>query len=144
MADRDRSCSCNAGTLNSIWWAASQGDLPRVEAALQRRGDADARDDYGYTPLIYAARGGHTDVVRHLLESNADPNAQTLGGATALMRAAFAGHDEVVSLLLRSGSSPSLKDSDGLSGLQRLKSSFDASSSRRPSAKSQTSTIYTS
>ena len=32
---------------------------------------------YGYTPLILAAEGGHCDVVIDLLALNADVNAQT-------------------------------------------------------------------
>lgn len=72
----------------------------------------------GYTPLIYAAREGHADVVELLLQLGADANAATKsGGACALHRAAYMGHLQVVSLLLAAGAEPMQQDADGQTAL---------------------------
>ena len=72
----------------------------------------------GYTPLIYAAREGHADVVELLLRLGADANATTKsGGACALHRAAYMGHLQVVSLLLAAGAEPMQQDADGQTAL---------------------------
>ena len=41
----------------------------------------------GWTPLIYAATGGHDDMVRYLLAEGANVNAVSPNGTTALMMA---------------------------------------------------------
>ena len=63
------------------------------------------KDYYGMTPLQWAARQGHADVVRLLLEKGANVNAQRLQGhgETPLYQAASNGHADVVGLLLQKG-----------------------------------------
>lgn len=74
----------------------------------------------GYTPLIYAAREGHQDIVQLLLELGADPDAATQAGrATALHRAAFMGHQAIVQLLLAGGATPGMRDADGQTALHK-------------------------
>jgi ankyrin repeat protein len=53
----------------------------------------------GITALIYAARGGHTEIARLLVENHADVNKQ-YDGMTALMYAAQGGHFEIARLLV--------------------------------------------
>lgn len=57
-------------------------------------------DQLGLTPLIWAAREGHTDVVVQLLQAGAKANHQDRSGQTALACAAFKGHAGVVDILL--------------------------------------------
>lgn len=72
----------------------------------------------GYTPLIYAAREGHADVVGLLLQMGAKPNAATKsGGSTALHRAAYMGHLQVVRRLLDAGADAAQQDADGQTAL---------------------------
>src|SRR5688572_23791761 len=59
-----------------LWDAARAGDLARVNAALAKGANIDAKTRYGVTALMFAADKGHTEVVRLLLEKGADTNIQ--------------------------------------------------------------------
>ena len=74
-----------------------------VGALLEMGGwDVNGTDDAGMTPLIWAARYGHEEVVGLLLrEKDIQPDQQDTGsGRTALSWAAGNGHEGVVRLLL--------------------------------------------
>ena len=43
-----------------------------VRFLLDNKADVNATNNYGTTPLIYACRRGHIDIVRILIESGAD------------------------------------------------------------------------
>jgi hypothetical protein len=75
----------------------------------------DARDDYGQTPLWWAAYRGHTAVVEALLATGkVEPDAKDNYGETPLSRAAARGHTVVVEALLATGKvEPDAKDSYG-------------------------------
>ncbi|KAL8402397.1 hypothetical protein RB596_008966 [Gaeumannomyces avenae] len=64
----------------------------------------DIPDNYGRTPLSYAASAGHEAVVKLLLGTGiVDVDSMDRGGLTPLSRAAFSGHEAVVKLLLATG-----------------------------------------
>ena len=46
--------------------------------------DANTKDKYGYTALMYGTYKGHTEIVNMLLEAGADVNAKNRYGETAL------------------------------------------------------------
>ncbi|CAN0243799.1 unnamed protein product, partial [Scytosiphon promiscuus] len=75
----------------------------------------------GVSALMYAAAGGHPEVVKVLLNGQgpgkADPNLKHVQGGTALMEAATSGSQEVVDLLLAAGADPLVRDKDGVSPL---------------------------
>lgn len=90
--------------------------------------DVDVANDFGKTPLMYAAQYGFSDSVKILLENGADINAQTYEGncqsrkqydciyngqRTALMYAVQEGHYDVVEYLLSAGADVKLADSQG-------------------------------
>lgn len=54
----------------------------------------------GETPLIHAARQGHTDTAKFLIEHGADPSIASNLGATALHHSAGIGESLSLSLLL--------------------------------------------
>ena len=60
-------------------------------------------DEDGWTPLIWAARFGHTDAVRLFLNREADCNTATNNGRTALILAAYNGHSDALQLLIDNG-----------------------------------------
>lgn len=57
----------------------------------------------GCTPLLYAARGGYSQIVRYLLEKGASPLKQDTAGSTVLHHAIEKGHLEVLEVLIEYG-----------------------------------------
>jgi len=55
----------------------------------------------GWTPLHFAAKAGHLDVVKLLVESGACPKHETIDNKMPISLAASAGHTDVLSYLLR-------------------------------------------
>lgn len=70
------------------------------------RGPSPDRPEWedGYTPLMFAASGGHAAMTRMLLTAGADAHARDHNGDRALLWAAQRGHPETVALLLTAGS----------------------------------------
>jgi ankyrin repeat protein len=80
--------------------ASAQGSPPDVVRALLNAGaDVEARDNFSWTPLLYAADSGNVGAVRALLVGGADVNASSTEGETALDLASSGGHEEVVAEL---------------------------------------------
>jgi ankyrin repeat protein len=72
-----------------------------------------AKDRFGWTPLIKAAMFGYNDIVKILLDRGADVNAKTGLGCTALIEAAKIGHVRTVRILLDNNADMNLTDKDG-------------------------------
>jgi len=66
----------------------------------------DGGDDDGVTPLMAAARQGHTGTLEYLLSSGARVDARNRWGMTALHYAATNGYPDIVERLLEAGASP--------------------------------------
>jgi len=94
--------------------AALKGHTDLVRKLIAR--DADVNKT-GWTPLHYAATGGHLAIIELLLESNAYIDAESPNGTTPLMMAAHYGSPAAVRLLLESGADPSLKNQLGLTAV---------------------------
>lgn len=106
--------------MHSASRAAQDGNLSKLEQLVNKNPHRlCASDSTGYTPLHYAARGGHVECVRFLLQERACVDARTSGGATALHRAAFIGKDVICSLLLQAKASAIIQDSDGQTPLHK-------------------------
>ena len=95
--------------------AACFGLKNAINALLTRCHDLDSKDDYGRTPLSWAAGQGHEAVVKLLLGvEGVDPDSKDTDGQTPLAWAAGQGHEAVVKLLLGvEGVDPDSKDTDG-------------------------------
>ena len=79
--------------LTPLNCAAIKGDLGLVKILLSRgSADANQTSPKGCTPLIYAGRGGYSEVVRFLLEKKASPLKQDNAGGTVLHHAIEKGH----------------------------------------------------
>lgn len=94
----------NCRRATPLHFARGGGDV--ADALLGRGGDADARDSWGETPLLAAARAGVGGVVRALLRAGADAGAADAGGVGALVWPASRGDAGMVAALLAAGAPP--------------------------------------
>ncbi len=84
--------------------AARAGDLAKVAALAEKDpGSIGGKDPAGRTPLHWACRGVHLEVVRFLVEHGADVNAADRSGLTPLHSLASRGHLEAARLLIEKG-----------------------------------------
>ena len=95
---------------------AQRGDVETLRALLDAGCGVDARDFSGFTPLMVAAREGHTDCARLLIQRGADflslpdDGSKNLLGSTAAHYAAERGHEGVLLALLDAGCGVDVKD----------------------------------
>ncbi|XP_019510307.1 PREDICTED: ankyrin repeat, SAM and basic leucine zipper domain-containing protein 1 [Hipposideros armiger] len=87
--------------------------LKCVELLLSRNADPNVACRRLMTPIMYAARDGHTQVVALLVAHGAEVNTQDENGYTALTWAARQGHKNVVLKLLELGANKMLQTKDG-------------------------------
>jgi ankyrin repeat protein len=78
--------------------AASRGDYASTLRLLSES-DVNARDAVGNTALIYAAAGGHAEVLRLLLRAGANASLRNGAALSALDRAKGSGRRDAVELL---------------------------------------------
>lgn len=104
----------NSKDESVLMLAALKGNLPLVQKLIAK--DADVNKP-GWTPLHYAASGGHLAVVAYLLDQNAYIDAESPNGTTPLMMAARYGSPEAVKHLIQAGADVTLKNQLGLTAL---------------------------
>ena len=63
----------------SLWEAAMFGKIEAVKRHIAAGTDLNAKDEWGTTPLHYAAIEGHKEVVELLIAEGADVNADVNG-----------------------------------------------------------------
>ena len=104
----------NAKDESVLMLAALKGYLPLVQKLVAN--DADVNKT-GWTPLHYAASGGHVPVIAHLLDHSAYIDAESPNGTTPLMMAAMYGSPEAVKHLIQAGADLTIKNQLGLTAL---------------------------
>jgi ankyrin repeat protein len=115
----------------ALMWAVAQQHPDVVEILLAHRADVHARSSVwtqvvkttqearnppsvmdveqgGYTPLLFAARGGDLASAKLLLAAGADVNVTAPYGTSALVVAAHSGHGELAAFLLEKGADPNM------------------------------------
>jgi len=83
--------------------AAEIGDIPHLQALLDKKTSIDARDESGRSALMLATLRGQSDAVDVLLAHGADPNAADADGTTPLQAAKAGDHPAIVAALQRYG-----------------------------------------
>jgi ankyrin repeat protein len=99
----------------SIFDAVRTGDTAEVRRLAGAPANVNARDEFGASPLMYAAAYGSVDQMRLLLKAGADVNATTAEGSAALMWAT--GDAAKVRLLLAGGANPRATTRSGATAL---------------------------
>lgn len=94
--------------------AALKGYVDVCKKLIER--DADVNKP-GWTPLHYAATGGHISIIRLLLDNHAYIDAASPNGSTPLMMAAKYGSAAAVKQLLEAGADPLLKNNLDLTAI---------------------------
>ena len=98
----------------AIMMAALNGHLELVRKFRLRGAQIDG---VGWTPLIYAATGGHDAVVTYLLSEGAAMNATSPNGTSALMMATREGKASTAYLLIARGADVNHRNQNGASAL---------------------------
>lgn len=93
---------------------ALKGQLELANNLIKKGADVNKT---GWTPLHYAASGGHVSLISLLLENSAYIDAESPNGSTPLMLAAMYGTEASVKLLLQEGADPKIKNQQGLTAL---------------------------
>lgn len=81
-----------------VHYAARDGDVAAI-TMLRGSEDVNATDAEGWTPLHFAAQGGHAKAVEALLDAGADVHAMTDKGFPAIYWAAVAAGGDPVSTI---------------------------------------------
>jgi ankyrin repeat protein len=110
--------------VNDFLEACQDGDISRVNdytnggPQAERFANAQDRDEYGDTALVFAVNGGHTEIIRRLIAKGANVNFKDRNeGKTALMFACAKGKEEIVLALTESGAKINVQDHNGYTAL---------------------------
>eukprot|EP00903_Cladosiphon_okamuranus_P011336 g10685.t1 len=100
--------------------AAQAGDIPVMQAFLDRGGYVELRDSrVGMTLLGWAARRGHVELARMLLFNGASVTSRDGRERTPLHRACSGCHVGIVEVLLEHGADPNARDATWRTPLHR-------------------------
>lgn len=102
--------------MTDIFEAARTNNVLELKEHIQK-GQINARDNRGSTPLIIAAYYNHSEAVKFLLKAGAKTELKDNLGHTALMGACFKGHIDIVKLLLDKGASVNTETDHGSTAL---------------------------
>eukprot|EP00818_Percolomonas_sp_WS_P006881 CAMPEP_0117440598 /NCGR_PEP_ID=MMETSP0759-20121206/3180_1 /TAXON_ID=63605 /ORGANISM="Percolomonas cosmopolitus, Strain WS" /LENGTH=199 /DNA_ID=CAMNT_0005232383 /DNA_START=26 /DNA_END=625 /DNA_ORIENTATION=+ len=92
------------GEVTPLMTCAAQGHLDAVKYFIQKGIDPHAKDDEAFSALLYAAQGGHLNVVRFLIEEvKMSTSDKTEEGQSAVDLAEESGVEEVVEYLKERG-----------------------------------------
>jgi ankyrin repeat protein len=100
---------------SSFHMAAFTGNLSRVKELVATGSNVNAKDEFGWTPLFWAACAGQTTVAEFLIENKADLAAHDGEGHSLLHEAARARTDpaKLVELLIAKGADVNAKNARG-------------------------------
>ncbi|AFZ10868.1 Ankyrin (plasmid) [Oscillatoria nigro-viridis PCC 7112] len=105
----DKVISCGASSsLKGIHMAACDGDIDTVRLHLDQGIDVNIRDEFGKTPLYWAADRGKKNVVEMLIANGADVNIKNKYEQTPLNAAAIRGAKTITEILVANGAAMEL------------------------------------
>ena len=106
--------------------AVRRGDIEAVKGLLTKGADPNTGDDqFGVSPLSWAALLGKTEIAELLIQKGADVNARNRDGGTALHGAAFLGHADTAELLVRKGADVNATNGKGETSLYAMAANWE-------------------
>ncbi|XP_036910932.1 ankyrin repeat domain-containing protein 23 isoform X2 [Sturnira hondurensis] len=99
--------------LETFLKAAAGNQEALVDKYLTDGGDPDAHDKLDRTPVFWACRGGHLDILKQLLNHGAQVNARDKIWSTPLHVAVRTGHCECLEHLIACGAHIDTQDKEG-------------------------------
>jgi len=111
----------------ALMWAVNEGHAEAAHALIEAGANINARSKGKFSPMVFAVRGGKTDIVKLLLAAGANANDNVAGAAiasgvaglnatdsTSLVGLAIInGQYDIAKLLLENGADPNSPDSRG-------------------------------
>ncbi|XP_049782560.1 inversin-like [Schistocerca cancellata] len=88
--------------------------LECVKLLVYSGANVNAIDQFHHTPIMYASREGHAEIVDFLVQRNANVHSRDKQGRTALFWAINNGNTDVVKVLLKAGALKSISDKEFL------------------------------
>ena len=88
-----------------------------VRLLLEHGAEVEVGDRYGTTPLVWAVRGGHLDIVTQLLRAGAKLDTLGMYAWSAVLLAATGGHEDVMKTLLEHSPNVNIVNQDGATAL---------------------------
>ena len=104
----------NSHSETALMLVSLKGHTQLAKLLVSRQADI---NHPGWTPLHYAATGGHVEIIQLLLDESAYIDAESPNGSTPLMMAARYGNAKSVQLLLNEGADFEVKNQLGLTAL---------------------------
>jgi ankyrin repeat protein len=115
---RNKKGKRNFRQLNEMLFeTAAHGCLDVAKALIGEGASFRARDRFGNTPLLIAARSGENGILQYLLSLGSDVNRLNLAESSALLRAVTANRRKTVRLLLAAGADAQLANRQGITPL---------------------------
>jgi len=99
--------------VSTLPLAACVGNLARVRSLVEQGADPNAKDEFGWTPLYWAASTGHEEVAAYLIGKGASVDVKTIDERTPLHQAAQAGVAHLVEVLISKGVDVKARDAAG-------------------------------
>ena len=103
----------------NIWNAAGEGNIEEVKQHLDSGIDVNAKNQFGGTPLHFAAKQGHKNLAALLITEGADTNAKAYDKSTPLHSAVISGYKEVAEQLIANGADVNAKGYEGSTPLDK-------------------------
>lgn len=85
----------------TCWKLASFGELDGLKALIESGVNVTEQDDRGFTPLNWAARNGHLNVVSFLIENGCSLEVPSFGGLRPLHHSCNKNAEKIVKTLIK-------------------------------------------
>jgi serine/threonine-protein phosphatase 6 regulatory ankyrin repeat subunit B len=92
--------------------AVFNDDLEIIKSLVVHGADINQKDQYFWSPIIYAAGNGRTEILKYLVDNGADINVKTSSGRNALHFCAVYGQQKSIDILLEAGVNINVRDND--------------------------------